>query len=86
MRHRVTISMNARVYEFWQLVGEFLNRIQAPIASPIVSAPVELKGILAGLPSWKNSIPSLIVRYALADQALSVVRVCDSGGCWGTVK
>lgn len=55
-----------RVYEFWQLVGGFLDRIQVPTASAAVSTPVELKDVLAGLPAWKNSIPSLIVWYALA--------------------
>jgi hypothetical protein len=53
-----------RVREFWQLVGEFLDRIQQP--SPTQTHQVELKDILAGLPAWKDKVPCLIIFHALA--------------------
>lgn len=54
----------SRVREFWQLIGEFLDRIQNQ--PPAQSTPVELKDVLAGLPAWKGKVPSLIIFYALA--------------------
>jgi exonuclease III len=53
-----------RAREFWRLVGDFLDRIQAsPATTP---TPMTLKDILSGLPAWKDKVPSLIVFYAQA--------------------
>jgi hypothetical protein len=64
-----------RVYEFWQLFGGFLDRIQVSTASTTLSTSVELEDVLAELPAWKKNIPNLIVWHMLAGQALSGVCV-----------
>jgi hypothetical protein len=50
-RESQVIAKSKEILTFWQLVGGFLDYIQVPTTSAIVSTPVELKDILAVLPA-----------------------------------
>ena len=53
-----------RVREFWALVAAFLDRIQA--SPPAQPSPVALKDVMAGLPLWSKTVPSMAVFHAAA--------------------
>jgi len=48
----------------WALVAAFLDRIQA--SPPARPSPVALKDVMAGLPLWSKTVPSMAVFHAAA--------------------